>query len=172
VPQEFKLTQEENTLKVIYKLTNEQINWRRGKLQNEFYKREQLFKQEYPINWQEAFLATNQEFPLIPIEYILKASRNINIQQSDYMPIVVGIDTARTNDRTCICVRQGRKILTIFVLQNKKAYEIKNFLIQNIINKYNPQKIFIDYAYGVDIADDLNEQGYNSIEAIHFKFTM
>ncbi|MDR0423793.1 MAG: hypothetical protein LBH46_04385 [Rickettsiales bacterium] len=166
--EEFRLTEEEINLQKTYNLSKEQLNWRRNKISSEFFKRESYFKQEYPLCWQEAFLASSQQYPLIPIDYIQKAAKNPTIMNTSRLPIVVGIDTARTNDRTCICLRQGRKILTIFNLKNRKAYEIKNFLIYEVIEKYAPAKIFIDYAYGVDIADDLNEQGYHNIEAIHF----
>lgn len=52
----FKLTEEEETLKDIYSLTNEQITWRRWCIANNCGGDVQQFKQEYPINPREAFL--------------------------------------------------------------------------------------------------------------------
>jgi hypothetical protein len=88
---------------------------------------------------------------------------------NDNQPIIVGIDPARDGgDRTVITVRQARKIINIFVLLDKTAPELEGFIINNILNKYKPDRIFIDHAYGIDIVDHLRELGYKTIEAIAF----
>ena len=56
----FELTPEEEELKLIYNLTNEQIAWRRYKIKSEFNGNIDMFKQEYPITPEEAFLGTGQ----------------------------------------------------------------------------------------------------------------
>lgn len=56
----FELTEEERTLKDIYKLTNEQITWRRWCIKNNCGGDKEQFQQEYPINPQEAFLSTGE----------------------------------------------------------------------------------------------------------------
>jgi hypothetical protein len=168
IPEDFILTEEERNLQRAFKLTNEQINWRRNKIKNDFSGRDFLFKQEYPIMWQEAFMGQVNEHPLIPTELIYKASENTTITPNSMEPIVAGVDPARNGDRTVITIRQGRCILRIFVLKNKTAPEIEAFLIREVINKYNPDKIFIDAGYGLDIADHLKENGYKNIEAIYF----
>ena len=58
------MTEEEKNLQKIYKLSLEQINWRRNKIKTDYEGREQLFKQEYPIIWQEAFINSIEQ-PLI-----------------------------------------------------------------------------------------------------------
>lgn len=52
----FKLTAEEEKLKEIYNLTNEQITWRRWCIANNCGGDISQFKQEYPMNPHEAFL--------------------------------------------------------------------------------------------------------------------
>lgn len=54
----FKLTQEEKELQVLYNLSLEQLTWRRWCIANNCGGDIQLFKQEYPINPQEAFIST------------------------------------------------------------------------------------------------------------------
>lgn len=54
----FELTADENKLKELYSLDNEQIAWRRWKIANDLGGDEDLFKQEYPSCPEEAFLAT------------------------------------------------------------------------------------------------------------------
>jgi hypothetical protein len=166
---EFHPTEEELNLKKAFRLTNEQLNWRRQKIQ-EFKGREKLFSQEYPLTWQEAFVNSVDNTLLEPI-YIYRAAEN-DLAPSDLQPIVVGIDPARDGgDRTIATVRQGRKILRIFVLLDKTAPEIEGFIIHSIINEYHPDRIFIDLGYGKDIADHLNDLGYRTIEAIAFNGT-
>lgn len=64
-PKGFKLTEEEKVLKEEYKLSNDQIYWRREKLK-EFPDNPDKFKQEYPINDVEAFLASGRSRFHIP----------------------------------------------------------------------------------------------------------
>lgn len=54
----FELTEEEHSLKDTYSLTNEQLQWRRWCIKNNCGGDINLFKQEYPISPEEAFLTT------------------------------------------------------------------------------------------------------------------
>ncbi|WP_263082131.1 hypothetical protein [Endozoicomonas sp. Mp262] len=54
VPDDFELTAQEQELKQLYSLTDGQLCWRRKKIYE--LKSEDLFKQEYPCNVDEAFL--------------------------------------------------------------------------------------------------------------------
>jgi len=54
----FELTKEERDLKETFNLTNEQLTWRRWAIKNNCGGDEKLFKQEYPITPEEAFLST------------------------------------------------------------------------------------------------------------------
>jgi hypothetical protein len=54
----FKLTEEEEKLKELYNLTNDQLEWRRWCIRNNCQNDIDQFKQEYPSNPEEAFLST------------------------------------------------------------------------------------------------------------------
>ena len=56
----FKLTKEEEELKELYNLTNDQLEWRRWCIRNNCQGDIDQFKQEYPSNPEEAFLSTGQ----------------------------------------------------------------------------------------------------------------
>lgn len=60
VPKEFKLTDKEKELKQAYGLDDEQLAWRRWCVANNCGGSEELFKQEYPSNDFEAFLASGR----------------------------------------------------------------------------------------------------------------
>lgn len=54
----FKLTDEEEKLKELYNLTNDQLEWRRWCIRNNCQNDIDQFKQEYPSNPDEAFIGT------------------------------------------------------------------------------------------------------------------
>ena len=54
----FKLTAEEEKIKELYNLTNEQLEWRRWCIRNNCQNDIEQFKQEYPSNPEEAFIST------------------------------------------------------------------------------------------------------------------
>lgn len=54
----FKLTEEEERLKELYNLTNDQLEWRRWCIRNNCQNDIDQFKQEYPSNPEEAFIST------------------------------------------------------------------------------------------------------------------
>lgn len=54
----FKLTEEEEELKELYNLTNDQLEWRRWCIKNNCQNDIEQFKQEYPSNPEEAFIGT------------------------------------------------------------------------------------------------------------------
>lgn len=162
------LSLEERNLIKVYKLSLEQINWRREKIELGYNGREYLFHQEYPLTWQEAFSRPGIEEPLIDYKYIYQARKN-DLKESQLFPIVAGVDPARQGkDRTVITIRQGRKILHIITLTDKTAPEIEGYLIKEVIGKINPQMIFVDAGYGLDIVDHIKEKGYKKIKAVFF----
>jgi len=57
-PDDFKPTQEEEDLKEMYGLTNDQLNWRRWAIANKCGGDENKFKQEYPSSDREAFIVS------------------------------------------------------------------------------------------------------------------
>lgn len=60
VPADFVLTKEEIELKTKFDLDDEQLEWRRYTIRNDFEGDEKLFRQEYPSTPEEAFLVTGR----------------------------------------------------------------------------------------------------------------
>lgn len=160
-----KYDEQEKYLVDVYNLTVEQIFWRRTKLQNEFKKREHLFVQEYPSNIHEAFLKNDNS--LIPVEYLERAKKQRGITGNG-APIVVGVDPARSNDRTVITIRQGRVVHKFYKFEAMTNTQLAGYLTR-IAEAINPSKIFIDYGYGVGTYDLLVQQGMSGIvELVQF----
>jgi hypothetical protein len=158
------LDDEEIFLKKTYNLTDEQLAWRRSKILNEFKGREQLFRQEYPSSIQEAFISTTKA--LVGLQYI-ESSRKSTIQSLS-APIVIGVDPARTGDRTVITIRRGREILKFYRFDEMKEDRLAGILAK-LINQLNPAKVFIDYGHGTGTYDILVSNGYgNIIELVNF----
>lgn len=158
-----KWTDEELELKTIYNLTDEQLAWRRAKLEGEYAKREHLFRQEYPSSVQEAFITTSNS--LVPLNYIEKAK--VNKVSSSGMPIIIGVDPARNGDRTIITIRQGRVIHKFFKFEVMNNVKLANIL-KTIIRTLKPDKVFIDYGHGTGCYDILVNDGVKNVELIQF----
>lgn len=156
---EFKLTDEEKELKELYNLTNEQIYWRRKKINTDFKGREFLFKQEYPATFNEAFIS-NQNC-LFPSEAVERARKNKVIPNSN-IPIIMGVDPARNGDRTVIVFRQGRRLYKPLIFENMTETELAGEIIV-LLNKYRCNKVFIDVGYGYGTIDILKEKGLGDI---------
>ena len=159
-----KWTDEELELKALYNLEDEQLMWRRAKLMSDFKGREYLFKQEYPSSIQEAFITTSNA--LIPLNYIELARKNV--LSGEGMPIVIGVDPARSSDRTIITIRQGRVVQKIYRYDKMDNVRLAGILAR-LIDMIKPARIFIDYGHGTGVYDILNSQGYGSIiELVQF----
>ena len=147
-----------------YGLDAEQIFWRRNKLNNEFKKREHLFKQEYPASLNEAFLRNDNA--LIPSEYLDAAKSNV--MTADGMPIVIGVDPARSSDRTIISIRQGRVAQKFYRFDKMDNVRLAGILLR-LIQTINPARVFIDYGHGTGVYDILVAHGAASIvELVQF----
>ena len=155
----------ETHLKRLYNLDDEQILWRRNKLLNEFKHREHLFIQEYPSCLEEAFLKDNNS--LIPPEYIELAKKNAGIS-SEGMPIIIGVDPARSRDRTIIAIRQGRVVHKFYKFTKMDNVRLAGIILR-LIQTVNPARVFIDYGHGTGVYDILVSQGVGGIlELVQF----
>lgn len=176
VPIDTAFTSEEMELLETYKLTREQLFWRRNKI-NELsadgVDGEKAFKQEYPMNAAEAFQVSGGD-GLIKSDDVLKArSRN----ESGNGALIVGVDPSRGGDRFAIIRRQGRKMYSPESYtgeQCDKLYKnvaiLKNILdtVDPIANK-KPDMMFVDAGGGADIVDRLHEIGYKDrVKAVYF----
>ena len=156
---------EELELKRIYNLSDEQLAWRRAKLEGEFKGREHLFKQEYPSSIQEAFITTSNA--LVGLNYLEAARKNNHITGSG-MPVVIGVDPARSSDRTIITIRQGRVIQQFYKFESMDNIRLAGIL-QRLIQAVKPQKVFIDYGHGTGAYDILISNGMSGVvELVQF----
>jgi hypothetical protein len=160
-----KWNDEELELKRLYKLDNEQLMWRRAKLLSDFKGREYLFKQEYPSSIQEAFITTSNA--LIPLNYIEASRINYHLA-GDGLPIIIGIDPARSSDRTIITIRQGRVVQKFYRFDKMDNVRLAGIVLR-LIQAINPARVFIDYGHGTGVYDILISQGVGSIvELVQF----
>lgn len=118
----FEPMTDEIELKEVYGLTDEQLNWRRAKIQE--LGSEYAFKAEYPNNPQEAFQLAG-EGSFIPPEDILRA-RKTKLDKEIYAasPLICGLDVSRIRDRTVFAFRKGPKLLKVLVYDPRK-HEIR-----------------------------------------------
>lgn len=156
-PAGFKLTAEEQEYRDAYKLTLEQMAWRRAKIVE--LKDETLFKQEYPATAAEAFQVSGQD-PYIKSEIVRKARK---ADAEAHGPKKVGVDPARFgDDRTSICMRQGRKVHWIKSYTKKDTMEVAG-LVYQVYKEHKPQQIAIDVGgLGAGVYDRLRELLENS----------
>lgn len=156
---------EEEEIASIHKLTNGQILWRRmkiGELGGDLY----LFKQQYPLTPAEAFESSGEG--LIGLNSVSAAMRG-GAKVEDYGAVIFGLDPAHMGkDTTALAIRKGRKVLAIHRFQKMQPMEITGRLVQ-FARVHQPQKIFIDVAYGTGIYDRLREMGMNEVvEMVNF----
>jgi len=164
LPEGFELTDAEIELKGLYKLDDEQICWRRFKIDNARNGLKQ-FQQEYPCNVMEAFQTSSRG--LIDPEWVMRA-RKSRIKDA-HAPLVFGVDPARSGgDKTTICFRRGREVPVMMSFDDMDEMRLAGIL-GKLIDKYKPVKCFVDVAYGHGTIDRLKELGYSGIvDGIHF----
>ena len=178
-PEGFALDIEELKLKERYKLTNEQMFWRRMKtaeLTTDGIDGAKAFKQEYPMNAAEAFQVSGGD-GLISADHCM-AARNNTANGSG--PLIVGVDPSRGGDRFAIVRRQGRKMYGMESYIGEQCNSLgKNVAIcKEILDTVCPvagkvpDMMFMDFGSGADIVDRLVELGYEGrVKAVHFGST-
>lgn len=169
VPPDFVATEEELQMKYLYKLTTEQLAWRRAKIE-EFTTTgrngESKFKQEYPCNVIESFQTSGDS--LIPADNIMAArKRNLDIRD---VPKILGVDSGRNKDRSVIVWRHGRKIpkYRTYTAEETGGQETQwemrlAGIIAKIIDLEDIDKVFIDCTKSYGTFDRLCEMGYKRI---------
>lgn len=163
VPRGFTRTSEEDELRHLFGLDDEQIYWRRMKIEGDFNGDETMFPQEYPNTSSEAFVSAKRD-SLIPIPHILAARKEKSIGPLVTQPLLVGCDPARYgDDRTAIVWRRGRCVTKIRTMAKKNTMQVAGILAK-IIDDDKPEKVFIDIiGLGVGIYDRLMELGYEDV---------
>lgn len=149
-------TPDESKLKELYGLDNAQLQWRRNKIA--LLKSEAKFKQEYPCTILEAFQASGARL----IDPNAVQSARVSKLTDPNMPLILGVDPARSGDRTVIAYRRGREMFKVDVYHEMDEMLLAGKLA-NIIQQMDVKKCFIDHAYGNGTIDRLHELGFGDI---------
>jgi hypothetical protein len=164
VPQGFSLTDEEIELQDVYRLTPDQIAWRRVKIAELSVNGTdgaKAFKQEYPCNAAEAFQMSGEDSFISP-ETVVRTRKG---EAEPYGPLVIGVDPARFgDDRSAIIKRRGRVAFDLQTYVKKDTMEIAG-IVYGIIQRDKPVKVFVDVVgLGAGVVDRLRElTGYSDV---------
>jgi len=164
VPEGFELTEEEQEYCDAYRLTLEQMAWRRNKIID--LKDPLLFKQEYPATAAEAFQMSGHD-SYIPADLVVRARKN---KVEGIGPLVIGYDPAwKGSDRHAMAFRRGRKVAKIET-RNKLDTMRGAGWAKQVIDTEKPARMFIDVGgVGAGVYDRLLEMGYGHVvTAINF----
>ena len=167
VPADFVADELEAVLADTFRLDDQQLVWRRRKINTDFKGDVSLFQQEYPCTPAEAFRCTGGESLISPFDVMRARSHKVT---SEYGPVVIGVDPARFGkDRTAIAFRRGRKVSKVLAFRKLDTMQVAG-VVGKIINEENPAMVFIDVGgLGAGVVDRLNELGYGpKITAVNF----
>jgi hypothetical protein len=156
VPEDFVITPEEQEYKELYDLDDEQIYWRRKKIEN--LKSEWKFKQEYPANIDECFQTSGD--PLINAEKLMQARHN-KIPSNPDSPLIMGVDPKGSGkDDAGIVFRKGDVIPGYKLYKGEMDPMRFAGICMHLIDTMGVDMMFIDNGYGYQIASRMWEMGY------------
>jgi hypothetical protein len=172
--EEHQLTDEERKILDIHSkdpikpMTVDNLAWRRKKI-IEFEDKVWKFQQEYPANPEEAFIHSEERFFDMKKVYVAKARKpNVNRDK----PLIIGIDQGRTGDDTEIARRQANVIFPLETIPADNGQERDMRLagrVAKIIEKEQPDAVFVDTTNEHGTVDRLHELGYRKIvKGVHF----
>ena len=172
MPKDFELTEEEAELGNLWGLSSNQLMWRREKVA---VLGQDLFKQEYPFNHEEAFSAVDGD-PFIPTEAINRAIKH-RVHEA-VGAIILGVDVARFgSDLTAMVWRKGRKVIKIETMRKASTAAVAERVKQILENQHDapvPQKVFIDTGgvgggvYDILVELKLSESDAARVSAVDF----
>jgi hypothetical protein len=160
----FQPTDREIELVDLYGLSNEQLVFRRTKIQElsaSGIDGEKAFMQEYPCSAIEAFQTTGGDSFITP-DLVMRARKG---KPEPVGPIVLGVDPARFGaDRTSMIFRCGRMAYGMKSYEKKDTMEVAG-LVHKLITEQPPghpiSRVFIDVGgLGAGVVDRLKEMGY------------
>lgn len=151
----------------LYKLSDEQMLWRRSKIHE--LGSMGKFRQEYPIDVTEAFAAADTDAYIKPA-LVLRARKRI-MEEPD-APLIIGVDPAGSGgDRFAVAFRRGDKILQVIHRQKLEHDEAVAWL-SSIIDEYQPNRMCIDRgSMGQNIVSalrNLNKRYADIVKGIDF----
>jgi len=163
------LTLEERRYMEVYKLTLGNILWRRVKVSA---LGENRFKQEYPLNDDEAFTFSESESLIKALDVKAAMQRPFSYQRTTE-PLYVGFDPSRDGgDRDAIAFRQGNIAFKMKYEQFSNFRQRLNFCKRIIGRPEQPliTKMFIDYGgSGWELVSSLISDGYGRyVRAVDF----
>ncbi len=163
VPDGFCATPDEEELKALYGLDDNQIMFRRFKiaeLSADGEDGESAFKQEYPFTAAEAFQVSGED-TLIRPETVVKA-RNTKCLGSG--PLKIGVDPSRYgDDRTSIIRRRNRAAFSLKSYAKRSTMEVAG-IVHSIIREEKPAQVAVDVGgLGAGVLDRLIELGHGDI---------
>lgn len=158
---------DEEELKNLYGLDDEQVLWRREKIK--FFKSIRKFRQEYPFTFEEAFQETGNQF--FDAQDVEKA-RKRTLPNPTFGAWIIGCDPARKRDRTVIAERRSRVVPNVETHRDMTETELAGILATKIdaaLKRGYTVRCFIDAANGTGTYDILVERGYGRyVELIYF----
>jgi len=154
---DFSLNDDEEKYKALHGLDNEQMAWRRAKIQE--LRDPMLFMQEFPATPDEAFQSTGHDSYIKTVD-VLRA-RKADLEPSG--PLIIGADPARSEakgaDRFGLAWRRGRKVEKFERWHGVDTVTAAG-RIKDIIDKEDPKAVFIDAGgLGIGVIDILHSYG-------------
>ena len=102
----------------------------------------------------------------------VKARQRQSFIGNNNAPLILGVDPARTGDRTAICFRRGREIERIIKYDPKEGQSMDEMrlvgILADLIDKYKPVAVNIDCTNSWGTYDRLRERKYKGINGIQF----
>ena len=138
-PKGFVLDEEELKYKSLHDLDNQQMAWRRAKI-NSVPDGAAIFKREYPATSNEAFESGTDE-SYIPADKVAAARKT---EHAGIGPLIVGADPARFGkDRFSLAWRRGRKVMKVESRSKISITEGASW-IKGVVDREKPARVFID----------------------------
>lgn len=177
-PADFVETKEEAELAAQYGLDRSQLYWRRLRivaLSTGEQDGEIAFKQEYPMNAAEAFQFSGGD-TLIKSDVCMRARKR---EVTGSGPLIIGVDPSEGGDRFTHVSRHGRKMYNAVAYTGAAVEKFSSRVSichQLLITPCPvagkvPDKMFIDYAKGAEIVDQLHDMGHENVRAVNFGIT-
>lgn len=106
---------------------------------------------------------------LITIDMVSRACQRLyNVEDLFYEPTILGVDVARFGDDCSVVqVRHGKKADEPIVFRGIDNMALVG-QITTIINRVNPDAVFIDAGRGEGVIDRLRQLGYKGIQEVNF----
>jgi hypothetical protein len=155
-----------------YGIDDEQLYWRRLKIDDDFSGDDSLFDQEYPASVALAFTAGTSK-ALIKPGPVARALRNHALPDNSTDALILGVDPAEYgDDDTAFVLRRGPKVLAAWTYSKEGNAEIAGrvaLLIEKFKERDDPiDAVVIDVTgVGTGVEAFLSDAGYQNIYRMH-----